>query len=130
MVNTLCIPVSKEFSFNFDRRFVRKDDQTQMYSMLLFWLAGVVILLVCYCLAILITFKARFTGEKKSYLRGLITNTICFVFFLIYGLEDNVGPDTFTFLAPLWYLMFPGSLIFMLFFLVLFLTKKNVKKVK
>jgi len=89
---------------------------------------GCVIYLACYFLAYFICKKANYAFKKKKDLIGIVTNGICFTFFLAYGQLDNHGYVHITILQGLWFLLFPISLLFILIFGVSFLIKRGNKK--
>ena len=89
---------------------------------------GCVIYLVCYVLAFFICRKAKYSLNKKKDLIGLMTNAICFIFFLVYGQLDNHNYIHITILQGLWFILFPISLLFILIFTVSFLAKRDKKE--
>lgn len=96
-----------------------------IFKTLLFLLEVAIICIVCYYLAHKICYSTKYKGEKKAYLKVLIANIICFLFFLIYGLLENHFYLGIKFLAPIWFLLFPVSLIFGIIFSYLFFSTKN-----
>ena len=79
--------------------------------------------LIFYLIASLICRNVSYSGTKKKYLKPLLASLICFLFFLTYGLADNYLDIQSRVLAPMWFILFPLSLIFSIIFSILFFRK-------
>jgi hypothetical protein len=86
-----------------------------------------VVYISCFALAILFCRRVMYSKEKKNYLIFIVTNAICFIFFLAYGLLANHYYIRAKFFAPLWFFLFPLSLVLLLVFLYLFFTTNDKK---
>ncbi len=88
---------------------------------LIIFLESIVIYAVCYLIASLIcSFIKKYNKIQKKNLLLIITNAICFVFFIIYGLADNYLDARIEFLEPLWFLLTPISFIGLIYYSISF----------
>jgi hypothetical protein len=97
---------------------------------LLFILESAIICLICLFCAVGISYRTKYIGEKRTYLRILIASLVCFFLFFSYGIIENYFGLGFKLLAPLWYLLFPSSLIFIVISLYLFFSTNDKREDK
>jgi MFS-type transporter involved in bile tolerance (Atg22 family) len=104
-------------------------NREDIFETLLFILESALIYFACYFFANKMCYSVKYKGEKRAYLKILIANVVCFLFFLIYGLLDNYFGIKVKFLAPIWFLLFPiSSLLIVIFSILFFFTKHKDSK--
>jgi hypothetical protein len=77
---------------------------------ILLLLGGVTIYVICYIISSKIcSYIKKINVVRKKKLRWLITNGICLIFFLTYGLLDNYCGIRVVPLEALWFILTPIS---------------------
>jgi len=97
----------------------------EILEVILFYSETAGICLIFYFIASGICANVKYSGAKKKYLKLLLASLICLFFFLTYGLADNYLDLKSRVLAPMWFLLFPISVILSIIFSILFFTKKR-----
>jgi len=95
---------------------------------ILLLLGGIAIYVLCYVISSKICSNIKkINAVQKKKLRSLITNGICFIFFITYGLLDNYCGITVVPLEALWFILTPISFLGLIWYTIAFFTSGQRK---